>query len=166
MVGTGYLALGGLMLLGALGALGVSRIVPFPPEQPLPAAFDAVLPLFESFGRLAALQVALGLLVVVSSLAFLRGRRWSRLALDVVTVASTGWTVYFGVLWQETVYAMTVGQGPARGIRGLGIAMMVMGALVAAAFVLVAALAVRYLHGGRVEAHLMGNPEPRNPMVR
>lgn len=140
------------MSLSALGALAAPR----PLVRDMPPPFDSFQALFENLKPLATAQVGLGLLLVLASLAFVRGHRWSRLALDSFTCAFAGWAVYFGAIWERAIWSTTVAPEDDGFLRVFGIAMMAGGALATGSFVLLAALAIRYLHGPGVQNHLSG----------
>lgn len=161
-VGYGYLVLGGLTSLGALGALAAPERL----ERPLPPPLEAMRPFFDHLGSVAVAQVALGVVVVLSSVAFVRGHGWSRIGLDLFNVLLGGWAIYFGILWEGTVWSMGVAPEGAGSFRALGVAMMVGGGIVLGSFALLAGLATLYLHGSRVRDHLAGSGRRANPMVR
>jgi hypothetical protein len=161
-VGLGFLVVGAMMTLGGVGAVAMGAVLPPGTSLPLPPALDALRPVLENFVVLATLQAGLGLAVVAAALAFRRGRRWARPVLDAVAAAFAGWTGWFGVLWVGAVLSSTQ-HGPLP-VRVVGLAMTVLGSLFCAGLALVGVLAIRYLHGPRVAAHLSGGGA--NPLVR
>ena len=72
--------------------------VPPVPED-IPGQLRIMKFVFQHFERIAMLQCAIAILVIIASIQFLRLRRWARTALEVIAWLGLVYVVGFGIFW-------------------------------------------------------------------
>lgn len=106
----GWLAIvfGILMIFSGTFGLLVFSLTPVrPSDQPVggvPEPFVLMAKIFDYFGVLAAVQIAVATIMIASGAAFLRLRSWARTALEVLSWLALCFLVSFGGWW---LYAAT-----------------------------------------------------------
>jgi|SRR5437016_1289133 len=132
--------LGCLMIIAALGFIGISLFVPSDPAL-LAHRMNWV---FEHPLLAGLLQLSLGISLVLTAKAFLRGRLWARSALRAaLTIVALGFTV-FSFIWVRTMGAVA-GQGAADRGWLLPIPMEMFAAIASLLWIVPMVLAIRYL---------------------
>ena len=103
----GWIFIAGAILMILSGGMGFAAFTfmqqmgeempPFPEEAPF--QFSVMEVIFQHFGLIAIVQVALAVFIIIASIQFLRLRRWARTALEVVAWLGLLYLVSFGIFW-------------------------------------------------------------------
>ena len=104
----GWIFIAGAILMILSGGMGFAAFTfmqqmggeaapPFPEEAPF--QFGVMEVIFQYFGLIAMVQVALAVFIIIASIQFLRLRRWARTALEVVAWLGLLYLVSFGIFW-------------------------------------------------------------------
>ncbi len=93
-----------MILSGGLGFIAFSFMKQMAEEMPpiseeLPKQFQILRIIFQNFGIIALLQVALAIFVLMTSIYFLQLRKWARAALEIITWLGLFSVVGFGIFW-------------------------------------------------------------------
>lgn len=111
-----WIVIGCLMILG--GAMGffsytmmqeMSGGQAFPSELPpdVPGSFKPMMVIFSNFQIIAALQVFIAIIAIVSGIQFLKLRSWARTTLEGLTWLSLTYIIVFGLYWIYMWVSMT-----------------------------------------------------------
>jgi glucan phosphoethanolaminetransferase (alkaline phosphatase superfamily) len=103
VLGWGWLAVGCLMILSGGMAFIVSTIMNqargFPASTKAPPQFAPMLIIFQHFGILALIQIALAGFIVFTSAQFLKRREWARVGLIVLSFLAAAYVIGFSIFW-------------------------------------------------------------------
>lgn len=93
-----------MILSGGLGFIAFSFMKQMAEEMPplseeLPHQFRIMGIIFQNFGIIALLQVALAIFVLMTSIHFLQLCKWARNALEIITWLGLFYIVGFGIFW-------------------------------------------------------------------
>ena len=93
-----------MILSGGLGFMAFSFMRQISGEMPpiseeLPNQFRIMRIIFQNFGIIALLQVAFAIFVLISSIQFLKLRKWARNALEIVSWLGLVYVIGFGIFW-------------------------------------------------------------------
>jgi len=112
-----WIIMGILMILsGAMGFFSFTMMQEmsggeaFPPSQlppDFPAEMKPMMFIFSYFQLIAALQVVVAIIAIVSGINFLKCRKWARTTLETLTWMALTYIVVFGIYWVFMWISMT-----------------------------------------------------------
>ncbi len=154
VIGWFWIIVGGLMCVSALMGLFVSVMT----GQLLEAnskGQENMRAIFKFFPILLPFQLGIGVLGIISGVKFLRLKRWSRSALEVLTWVSLISIIAFSIHWISTWGYMSSGHEPP-GFAAMG---LVMGIVVTAMHGVPLGIILKYLRGNKVKDAMIGYTE-------
>lgn len=122
-----------------------------PISDELPNQFQILRIIFQNFGIIALLQVALAIFVLMASIHFLQLRKWARTALEIITWLGLVYVVGFGIFWVVSWIAITSNIPVTEGASGpppmFDIIGAIMGSIVAAVWAVPLIVVIYFLRG-------------------
>ncbi|MBN1255800.1 MAG: hypothetical protein JXA50_11050 [Deltaproteobacteria bacterium] len=95
----------GFMAFSFMQHMGGEAAPPIPEDAPF--QFGVMEVIFQHFGLIALVQIALAAFILIASIQFLRLRRWARTALEVIAWLGLVYFVGFGIFFVASWIAMT-----------------------------------------------------------
>jgi len=149
-----------MIFSGGLGFIAFSFMKQLAEEMPplsdeLPNQFQIMRIIFQNFGIIALLQVALATFVLMASIHFLQLRKWARNALEIITWLGLFYIVGFGIFWVVSWITITssfpvseVPSGPPPMFNIIG---AVMGCVVTVVWVVPLIIIIIFLRGKTIK---------------
>ena len=132
-IGWIWLVLGAMAVVAGLGGLMASTVKGLSSAR-LPVHSILMDFLWQHNRETSAAQVALGPLVVLTAVMFLRRRPWARVIIQALSAAMLAWVVWFTVYWLRALAFMTSDSDPRPAVMVVRIVMSVGGILVMGGF--------------------------------
>lgn len=111
----GWICIAGAILIilsGGIGSAAFSVMQHMGGERPsipeeAPFQFNVMEVIFQHFGLLAIPQVVVAILIIITSIQFLRLRRWASTTLEVIAWLGLVYVVGFGIFWVTSWIGIT-----------------------------------------------------------
>lgn len=145
-----------MILSGGLGLIAFSFMNQMAEEMPpipdeLLNQFQILRIIFQNFGIIALLQVALAIFVLMASIHFLQLRKWARYALEIITWLGLFYVVGFGLFWVASWITITLSipasEAPSGPPPMFNIIGAIMGCVVTVVWVVPLIIIIIFLHG-------------------
>jgi hypothetical protein len=152
-----------MILSGGMGFAAFSFMQQLGEEMPptpegAPFQFGVMEVIFQYFGLIAMMQVALAIFIIIASIQFLRLRRWARTALEVIAWLGLVYIVGFGIFWVVSWIGITSNIPVTEGVSGpspmFNIVGAVMGSVVALVWAVPLVVIIVFLRGKTIRGAL------------
>ena len=152
-----------MILSGGMGFAAFSFMQQLGEEMPptfegAPFQFGVMEVIFQHFGLIAMVQVALAVFILIASIQFLRLRRWARTALEVIAWLGLVYIVGFGIFWVASWLDITSSIPVTEGTSGpssiFDIVGAIMGSVVALAWAVPLVVIIILLRGKTIRGAL------------
>lgn len=157
VIGWLYVVFGIFMLFGGAFGLAISSVIDTAEiakaSQEMPPAFRTMTRVFFYFDLLAAVQLVVAIVVIISGAAFLKLRPWSRPVLEIFAWLALAYLIGFGAfwIWSVTSVAQAV-PADAQAPTGFFAIFTAVGIVMILAFAVPPAIIIRFLRSTKVRS--------------